>query len=126
MTQRHYDDADTRTYRFPAAALASAGVVGRFQGPAGLSGRVRGFEYLVTTDVTTAPSTVTIDTNAGVATPFASSVPVATANEGGAATRAELYAQGEQLLPADTVVEVQVGGEAAAGAADLIVTVDWF
>ncbi|MHC4362439.1 MAG: hypothetical protein ACYSTZ_06395, partial [Planctomycetota bacterium] len=77
-----YDGADSRTYRFPAATLSAAAVVGRFQGPAGKVGRVRGAEYIVTTTTTTAAAAVTIGVNGAVA-PATMTVPVATAPAGG-------------------------------------------
>ena len=123
-----YDNPDRRTYRFPAAALSSAAVVGRFIGPKGKVGHVRSMEHIVTTGVTTAAGSVTVDTNAGLTAPFTTSIPVSSANAGGSSTKAQ-NAVGAALaaqLPADTVVEVQAGGEPAAGAADLIIEVDWF
>ena len=125
MSGTGYDKAQSlRTYRLPAAAIAGGGVLGRFQGPAGKAGRVVGFEYVVTTTTTTAASVITVDTNAGLTAPFSSSVPVATAPAGGAASLAELKAGAE--LPADTLIEVQSDGGSAAGAADLQVTVQWY
>jgi hypothetical protein len=128
-----YDDGATRTYRFPAAALAAAAVVGRFIGPQGKRGRVRGIEYIVTTGVTVAPALVTVGNNAAV-NPASISIEVAAADTGGSMTAAEEKAAGadevagtnDVILDADTVVEVASDGGATAGAADLIVTVDWF
>lgn len=125
MSGTGYDKAQSlRTYRFPAAVLTSAAVVGRFIGPAGKKGRVVGFEHIVTTGVTSAAGSVVVDTNAGLTSPFTASVPVSSAGAGAATTAALLKAGAE--LPADTVIEVQAGGEPAAGAADLIITVQWY
>jgi len=133
MSGNFYDNADTRVYRFPAATLSAAAVVGRFIGPAGKTGRVRGIEYIVTTGTTVAASLVTVGNNAAVL-PASISVPVASANDGGAMTAAEVRAAGaaqvagvnDVELDADTVAEVASDGGSTAGAADLIVTVDWF
>lgn len=125
MSGTGYDKAQSlRTYRFPAATISAAAVVGRFIGPAGKRGRVTGFEYLVTTGITVANGTVVVDTNAGLTGPFTATAEIAAANAGGAATQAELKAGAE--LPADTTIEVQAGGQPTAGAADLIVTVQWY
>jgi len=124
MSGQFYDNADSRTYRFPAETISGAGVLQRVIGPAGKVGRVRGFEYIVTTDVTVAASAITVDTNAGLSSPFSTSIAVASANDGGAATAAELKAADD--LPADTVIEIATDGGSTAGACDLIVRIDWF
>ena len=131
--QNFYDNADSRTYRFPAATLSAAAVVGRIAGPAGKLGRVRGIEFLVTTGVTVAAALVTVGVN-GAVLPASISVPVTAVNLGGGQTDAEIKAAGaDQVagvndveLTADTTIEVASDGGATAGAADLIVQVDWF
>lgn len=133
MSGNFYDNADRRVYRFPAAAIATAAVFGRIIGPRGKTGRVRGMEYIVTTGVTVAASAVTVGVNGAVA-PASLSVPVASANDGGSMTAAEVKAAGaaqvagtnDVELTADTVIEVASDGGSTAGAADIIVTVDWF
>ena len=84
-----YDNADSRTYRFPAAAIAAGGVLGRIGGPVGKVGRVRGIEYVVTTGVTNAASVITVGNN-GAANPATTSVPVSGVNSVGGASDAEL------------------------------------
>jgi hypothetical protein len=125
MMSGFYDGVNGhRTYRFAAATLSAAAIVGRVQGPAGKVGRVIGFEYVVTTTTTTNPAVITVDTNAGLTGPFTSSVPVATAPAAGAATAAQMKAGAE--LPADTVIEIASDGGPGAGAADLNVTIAWY
>jgi hypothetical protein len=120
-----YDGAaGRRTYLFPAETISSAAVLQRIHGPAGRIGRIVGFEYMITTTVTTAAPTITVDTNAGLTAPFATTVAVAAANNGGAATAAQLSAGDE--LPADTTIEISSDAVAGAGAADLILTVAWY
>jgi len=120
-----YDKAQSlRTYRFPAETISSAAVLQRIIGPAGKRGRVVGAEYIVTTGVTAAAPAITVDTNAGLTSPFSMSVEVASADTGGAATAAELKAGAE--LPADTVIEIASDGGSTAGACDLIFTVQWY
>lgn len=133
MPSNFYDLADRRVYRFPAAAVDTAAVFGRFIGPLGKTGRVRGMEYVVTADVTVAASTVTCGVN-GATAPAALTVAVGAANTAGAMTAAQVAAAGaaqvagtnDVELTADTVVEVTSDGGATAGDADVIVTVDWF
>lgn len=133
MSGQFYDNADRRVYRFPAAAIASAAVFGRFIGPSGKKGRVRGIEYIVTTGVTVAAATVTVGNNGATAPPTLT-VPIASANAGGAQSAAQVKANGadevvgtnDVILDADTVVECASDGASTAGAADIIVTVDWF
>jgi hypothetical protein len=125
MSIATYDNPVQVSYRFAAASLTgAAAVLGRFQGPAGRTGRVLDLSYLLTTGVTVAASAVTIDTNAGITTPVSVAVPIAAINTGGSATKADLEAGTE--YPADTVVEVQGAGGATAGAADINVTMGWF
>lgn len=133
MSGNFYDNADQRVYRFPAVTISAAAVVGRIIGPAGKVGRVRGMEYIVTTGVTVAASSVTVGNNGAVA-PAAISIPIASANDGGAMTAAEVKAAGAAVvagtndveLAADTVVEIASDGGSTAGAVDLVVNVDWF
>lgn len=134
MSDGFYDGGrNRRTYTFPAADLSSAAVFGRFQGPAGLVGRVRGIEYVLTTGVTVAAALVTVGNNGAVG-PASMSVEVAAINTGGAQTAAERKANGAEVvagvndveLAADTVVECASDGGATAGAGDITITVDWF
>lgn len=123
MSGQFYDNALRETYRFPAATISAAAVVGRLIGPAGKVGRVVNISTVVTTDVTVAAGTVTVGNN-GAAAPATHTVPVSAANAALAAPYADL--QGNDALAADTLVEVAAGGEPTAGAADIIVTVDWY
>lgn len=128
-----YDDADSRTYRFPALTLSAAAIIGRIIGPVGKVGRVRGIEYVITTGVTVAAALVSVGVN-GAVLPASVSVPVLAATLGGAQTDAEVKAAGaaevagvnDVELTADTIIEISSDGGATAGAADIIVQVDWF
>ena len=123
MSSQNYDNALRETYRFPAATISAAAVVGRLVGPAGKTGRVVNVSHVVTTDVTVAAGTVTVGPN-GAASPVTHTVPISAANAAVAIPATSL--KGQTLLAADTLVEVAAGGEPTAGAADLIVTIDWF
>ena len=125
MSAQFYDGGkQSRTYRFPAAAIDTAAIFGRFQGPAGLVGRVRGIEYNLTVATTVAASVLTVDTVAGLASPITCPVPVQAINLGGATTAAILKAGTD--LPADTICTVESDGGATAGDGDVVVTVDWY
>lgn len=113
-----------RTYRFAALTVSSAAVIGRIRGPAGKVGRVVGFEYILTTGVTVGAAAIDIDTAAGLTAPFATTMPIAAVNTGGAATAAQFKAGSE--LPADTVVEMSASAAPTAGAADIVVTIAWY
>jgi hypothetical protein len=120
-----YDGNDgQRTYQFMNAAIDTAAIFGRFQGPAGKVGRITGVEWHLVAATTTAATAITFDTAAGLTTPVSVSVPVAAINLGGSATEAEL-ALGDEL-PADTIVECTSDGGAAAGDADMTITVQWY
>lgn len=135
MSGQFYDNALRETYRFPAATLSAAAVVGRFIGPAGKRGRIVNVSHIVTTGVTVAAAAVTVGVN-GATSPVSHTVPISSANAGAAIPAASLKGQVEGSdglatgeiaeLAADTVVEVASDGGPTAGAADLVVTVDWF
>ena len=114
---------NVRVYRFPAVAIDTAAIFGRFQGPAGLVGRVRGIEYVLTVATTVAASVVSVDTVAGLTVLPTLAVPVQAINLGGSTTAAILAAADD--LPADTIVTVESDGGATAGDGDVIVTVEW-
>lgn len=125
--------ADRRVYRFPAVAIDTAAVFGRFTGPLGKIGRVRGMEYIITTATTVAVSLITCGNN-GATLPAAMTVAIAAANLGGRMTAAQVKAAGaddvagtnDVELTADAVVEVASDGGATAGDGDITVTVDWY
>jgi len=124
MSGQNYDSGQEISYRFAAATLTAAAVVGRLIGPAGKIGRVTSLTSIVTTGVTVAAAVVDVDTVAGITTPVTLTVPISSANAGASATKAVVDASTE--LPADTVVQVSSDGGPTAGAADLVVTVTWY
>lgn len=117
-----YSNPKTAVYRFPAATLSSAAVIGRIMPPEGMQGRVVDVSTIVTTGITVAATTVQIGVTA---TPNAYStltVPVASANSG---HNGAVSVQ-DHVIPADAVVDVYAGGECTAGAGDVLVTIDWY
>jgi len=124
MSSQFYDQGLRETYRFPAASLTAAAVVGRFIGPAGKVGRVVNVSSVVTTTLTVDAAALTVGNN-GAALPATHGIPtLTTADTGQASTYAEL--QGNTDLAADTVVELAADGAPGVGAADVVVTVDWY
>ena len=120
-----YDGNDgQRTYQFMSAALDTAAIFGRIQGPAGKIGRLVGVEWHVIAELTTNPTVVTFDTAAGLTVLPQTSVAAALINLGGSATEAELLLGDE--FPADTIIECTSNGGAAAGDADVTVTIQWY
>ena len=128
MTSQFYDNALRETYRFPAVALDTAAIFGRAIGPAGKQGRVVNISGIVTVELTTNPTIVTVDTAAGVTTPPQATAPAAVADLGFQAVLGNgtngLAAASD--LPADTVLEFASNGGAAAGDGDVTITIDWF
>ena len=116
-----YGNPTTVTYRFPAATISAAATIGRFIGPAGLTGKVVDICSVVTTGVTTLPGTVTVGTVADPDSNATLTVAVSAAN----AVQNGATKVFEAELAADTIHVVNAGGECAAGAADIIVIVDW-
>jgi hypothetical protein len=117
-----YSNPVTAVYRFPAAALSSAAVVGRIISPSGMAGRIIDVGHIVTTGVTVAASSVTVGTSADPDAYATHSVPVSSAGAGG---NGATIVQNHEIT-ADSVIEVATGGEATAGAGDLLVTVAWY
>lgn len=132
MTDAFYA-RDRRVYRFAAAALDTAAIFGRFIGPAGKLGRVRGIECIVTAALTVAVTNVIVGVN-GAVLPAAMQIPILAINLGHVMSAAELALAGadevagtnDVILTADTVIECSSDGGATAGDGDIIVTVDWF
>ncbi len=132
MTDTFYSK-DRRVYRFAAATMSTGAIVGRFIGPPGKIGRVRGIEIIVTTGMTSAVTNLTVGIN-GATLPSVIQIPILAVNLGHQMSAAELALAGaDQVastndveLDADTVIEVTTDGGCNAGAADLVITVDWF
>ena len=116
-----YSNPTSCTYRFPAATLSSAAIVGRIVGPAGMTGRLVDVASVVTTGVTVAAVTVDVGTTGAVASAGTATIGISSAN---AVDNGAVLVE-EHVLAADTVVEVSANGECTAGAADLLVTIDW-
>jgi hypothetical protein len=116
-----YSNPTSITYRFPAETLSTAAIMGYIQGPAGLAGRVVDIAYIVTTGITVAANTVDLGVTGDVDQFATLTQDIAAANLGG---NGAVITDDE--IPADTVLELSTNGECTAGAADMLVTIDWF
>lgn len=123
MNNYQYDKPLRETYQVHAADLTGAAVLATVLGPAGKVGRVVNVSSFNTTGVTVAAATVTVGPN-GAASPPTLTIPISAIDTGLAIPRANLVGQTE--LAADTEVEIATGGEATAGVAELVVTVEWY
>lgn len=117
-----YENPLTAVYRFPAASVVSAAVLGRFVGPKGRSGAVVGVGRITTTGVTGAAASLTVGSTTDADAYATASVPISSANDFGN----EFTPVYNHVIPADSLVEVATGGGATAGAADLLVMVNWY
>lgn len=117
-----YENPLTAVYRFPAASVVSAGVVGRIVGPKGRSGSVVGVGSVVTTGVTGAAASITVGSAADADAYATTSVPISAAN----AVKNDFTPVFNHVITPDEVVNVATGGGATAGAADLLVMVNWY
>ena len=88
MAGQFYDNAEMRTYIFPAAALETLAIIGRFIGPLGKVGRVVGVEVQLTAGTTDAATVLSIGVN-GATAPASISIPVLAINLGHVMTAAE-------------------------------------
>lgn len=117
-----YENPLTMLYRFPAASVASAAVVGRIVGPAGKKGVVVSVGSVVTTGVTDAAGTVKIGSATDDDAYGVHTMPVSSAN----AVANSFTPVFNHEAPADAVILVTAGGEPTAGAGDLLVGVNWY
>lgn len=117
-----YDNGIRQTYRVAAASLATAANLLSLAGPSGKRGRIESAVALVTTGVTVAAATVRFGTDADDDAYGTLTVPISSAD----AIANTLVNGAVENIPADSLVRVDAGGEATAGAADLIITVVWF
>jgi predicted RecA/RadA family phage recombinase len=117
-----YSNPTSAVYRFPAATLSTAAIIGRIVGPAGKSGRLIDIGNVVTTGVTVAANTIDVGLTADVDAFGTLSVPVSSAG----AVANGMTRGTDDDIPADTVVEVSTNGECTAGAGDVLVTIEWY
>ena len=117
-----YANPTTVGYRFPAAVLSSAAIIGRIQAPDGKKGRVVDVSVVTTTATTANPCTVDVGTSGAVAAYATQTIPVTAVNLG-VQGNVSVY---NHEIPEGTLVEVSANGECTAGAGDLTVIIDWY
>ena len=116
-----YANPTTVGYRFPAAVLTTAAIVGRIQAPDGKKGRVVDVSFVATV-TTNVICTVDVGTSGAVAAYATETIPITTAGNG-AQGNVSVY---NHEIPEDTLVEVSTNGEPTAGTGDLTVIIDWY
>ena len=121
---QNYDNGDVLMYQFPAAAVDTAAVIGRILGPAGKQGRLMGIASAVTADVTVAAAGIRVGSTSDPDAYGTHSIPVSSA-DAVVTTYTDLTSD-SNLIPADSLVEIDSDGAATAGDADLFVTIKWF
>jgi len=118
-----YDQPTVISYELNAASLASAAELRTLVGPAGKTGRVTSISALVTTGVTGAPATVSVNTLNDAIQAGSLEVPVGAADT---FANASVNGTDDTLIPADTAFTIDCDGGATAGAANLVVAIAWF
>lgn len=121
-----YDNPLVITYEALAnSGVSSSAVMRNFIGPLGMKGRVLSCSTVVTTEVETAAPSIQVGITGGdTDVALNMSVALGAAGVGHQATKAELAAGAE--IAADTVYSVLGGGEASAGAVDMVLAVGWY
>lgn len=117
-----YENPTTIGYRTNTAALSGgAAVFDKIAGPKGKTGYVNSIIGVVTTAVTVAAASILVGIS-GDTDKYASLViPISSAD-----AIANTVVRGvENILPADTLVQIGTDGAATAGAADVDVIIDW-
>lgn len=109
-------------YRFPAAAIDTAAVIGNIVGPAGKQGKVTGVAYYITVATTVAASTISIGDGTDVDAYVTMAVPIASIGDTG-----NTIVDGvDSTIDADSLVVVQSDGGATAGDGDILVYINWY
>ena len=119
-----YDRPIMSTHSLQAADLTSAAVLASIAGPAGRQGRIVGLSAAVTTGVTAAAATLAVGSPSDADAYATLTVPISAADS--VANGALFLTDDDNLIPADSVVELSTGGEATAGAAGLTLIIAWF
>jgi hypothetical protein len=109
-------------YRFPAATLSTAGVIGRIQAPSGMKGVVVDVSCVTTTATTVAACTVDVGTSADPDAYGVQTIPVTAVNLGVNGFD-DVF---NHEIPEGTLVEVSANGECTAGAGDITVIINWY
>ena len=124
MSGSNYDNPIHGTYLFPAAAIDTAAVIGRLAGPAGKTGRLVGVSTVITVATTVAASQLNIG-SASDADAYGTQAIAITAIDGVITAYTDLTSD-DNLITADTAVELSSDGGATAGDGDITLYIDWF
>jgi hypothetical protein len=117
-----YSNATTVSYTFPAAAVDTDAVIGYLVGPAGKKGRLVGIMTAVTVAVTVVKSVLTLGVSGALTAYGSADVAV-----GAAGTVNNTFTYGAvTIIPADTSIILESGGECTAGDGDVTVVIDWY
>jgi hypothetical protein len=120
----YQDGFKTPVIALANAAVSSAADIAQIVGPTGKKGRIRSVSLVTTTATTAAASAINIGTVADPDAYGIIAVPITAIDTAIQLTKAQLAAILD--LPADTVILISGGGEATAGALDIIMDIEWF
>jgi len=113
------------TYKFPAATLSGAAIVGRIPSPIGAIGEVTSVAVLCTTNLTGSEGTLTIGRSGNSNAYGTLTLPNTSADSQVDGAFTKPYQFGVIPRAGGEVIEVAAGGEPTAGAGDIYVTVKW-
>ena len=119
-----YDQPLRLTYMLLAADVSSAADLLKIAGPKGREGRVQSISSVVTTGITVAATDIDVgdgttgDKYATLALPISSVDAIA--------NDPTILTGDAVQIPADSLVVISTDGAATAGAANVIVVIDWF
>lgn len=119
-----YDQPLRITYLLLAVSLSSAADLLKIAGPAGREGRVQSISTVLTTGVTTNPSDIDVG-DGSTGDKYASLVVPVSATDS-IANDPTILTGDDVPIPADSLVVISTDGAAAAGAANVVVVIDWF
>ena len=119
-----YDQPLRLTYMILAASLASTADLLKIAGPKGREGRLQSISTVLTTGVTSAATDV--DVGDGSTGDKYGSLVVPIASTDAIANDPTILTGDDVPIPADSLVVISTDGAAAAGAANIVVVIDWF
>ena len=117
-----YSQPSSALYKFPAATLSTAAIIGRIQAPAGKRGRVADISVVTTTGTTVAACTIDAGVTGDVASFGTQTVPITAINLG---VNGYVPVAGHEIAAGD-LIEISANGECTAGAGDVSVLIDWY
>jgi len=117
-------DKDVQAYTFPGVAIDTAAVFGRIAGPEGKTGRLVGISTVITTGTSVAASELRVGDASDPDKYGTAAIAVLSADA--VSTAFTDLTSDDNLITADTIVEMSSDGGATAGDGTVVIYINWF